>query len=63
LLFFVTQLNELKWRFSYGRKCYLNKIHKINIYLPFNKESIDENYIEYLFKTSPSWNTLKKVFA
>jgi type I restriction enzyme M protein len=63
MLFFATQLNELKWRFSYGRKCYLNKIHKIKIFIPFHNSNIDENYIEYLFKTSPSWATLRKIFT
>lgn len=64
MLFFTTQLNRLRWRFSYGRKCYLNKIHKIKIFLPHNKDNkIDEDYIEYLFKKSPSWHTLEKLFA
>lgn len=63
LLFFTTQLNGLRWRFSYGRKCYLNKIHKIRFFLPFKKNEIDEDYIEYLFKTSPSWITLQKIFV
>lgn len=61
MLFFTTQLNSLRWRFSYGRKCYLNKIHKVSIFLPFVNEQIDEDYIEYLFKTSPSWRTLRNV--
>lgn len=63
LLFFTTQLNILRWRFSYGRKCYLNKIHKIKIFLPFKNNNIDEDYIEYLFKTSLSWDTLKKLLV
>ena len=62
LLFFATQLNGLRWRFSYGRKCYLNKIHKIKFFLPFRNNEIDEDYIEYLFKRSPSWITLQKIF-
>lgn len=61
LLFFAAQLNEIRWRFSYGRKCYLNKIHKIKIFLPFRDDKIDEDYIEYFFKTSPSWITLQKI--
>jgi len=63
LLFISTQLNSLKWRFSYGRKCYENKVHKLKIYLPFDKEgNIDEDYIETLFKTTDSWEILQKVF-
>ena len=62
-LFFTTQLNRLKWRFSYGRKCYQNKVHKIKIFLPFNNNKLDENYIEYLFKKSENWAILEKVFS
>lgn len=58
MLFFTTQLNSLRWRFSYGRKCYLNKRHKVKIFIPFINEQLDEDYIEYLFKKSPSWMTL-----
>lgn len=63
LLFIVTQLNRLRWRFSYGRKCYLNKKDKVKIYLPVeNNNKIDEDYIEYLVKKSPAWKTLLQLF-
>jgi len=29
ILFITAQLNSQIWRFSYGRKCYLNKVDKI----------------------------------
>ena len=63
LLFFTTQINGLRWRFSYGRKCYLNKIHKIRIFLPFTSGDIDEDYIEHLFQSSPSWRILHRMFT
>ncbi len=64
LLFIVAQLNTLIWRFSYGRKCYLNKVHKIKIFLPTRDNgTIDESYIEYLVKKAPSWGILKKMFV
>lgn len=63
LLFIVTQLNSLRWRFSYGRKCYENKAHKIYIYLPYKDDKIDEDYISTLFKNSPVWEWLKKICA
>jgi len=61
LLFITTQLNSLRWRFSYGRKCYENKVHKISIYLPFKNGEIDEEYIEFLFKETDSWKLLEKI--
>ena len=62
LLFITTQLNNLRWRFSYGRKCYENKVHKLRIYLPFKENNeIDEEYIENLFKSVSSWKLLEKI--
>ncbi|MEM3074698.1 MAG: N-6 DNA methylase [Candidatus Pacearchaeota archaeon] len=61
MLFITTQLNSLRWRFSYGRKCYENKAHKIKIYLPFKNGDIDEDYIENLFKENESWELLRKL--
>jgi len=63
LLYITTQLNRLRWRFSYGRKCYLNKVDKIKIYLPTTRAGkIDEDYIEYLVKHLSSWQMLVKLF-
>lgn len=62
MLFFVAQINSLRWRFSYGRKCYLNKIHKIKLYLPFTENGqLSEDFIENMVKNSPSWTTLRKL--
>lgn len=63
LLFFVTQINSLKWRFSYGRKCYENKVSKLKIFLPVNnKGEIDEEYLESTFKKTGMWTILKQLF-
>jgi len=63
LLLMVTQINILQWRFSYGRKCYENKVHKIKIYLPYDSEdNIDENYINYIFKNTEAWKILETLF-
>mgnify|MGYP001617929623 CR=1 FL=1 len=63
LLFITTQLNALRWCFSYGRKCYENKIHKIKVFLPSKDNEIDEDYIERLFKSLKSWKILKKIIS
>src|SRR3989344_3782454 len=56
LLFFVTQINSLKWRFSYGRKCYENKASKLKIFLPINnKGELDEEYLNSVFKKTEMW--------
>ena len=63
ILYLVSQLNRLKWRFSYGRKAYKNKVDKIYIHIPISNNTIDEDYIEYLVKKQPSWRILKKLFT
>jgi len=63
LLFFVTQINSLKWRFSYGRKCYENKASKLKIFLPINnKGELDEEYLNLVFKKTEMWSILKQLF-
>ncbi len=63
LLFFVTQINSLKWRFSYGRKCYENKVDQLKIFLPINsKNEIDEEYLNSVFKKTDIWDSLRSFF-
>ncbi|MFW6246668.1 MAG: HsdM family class I SAM-dependent methyltransferase [bacterium] len=64
MLFFTTQLSSLKWRFSYGRKCYTNKAQALKIFLPVNKDgNIDEDFINYVFKNSYNWEFLERLFV
>lgn len=61
-LFITTQLNNLRWRFSYGRKCYENKVHKIKIFLPFSSDgTIAEEYLSALIKGTKNWKILEKI--
>jgi type I restriction-modification system DNA methylase subunit len=63
IFFIILQLNRLRWRFSYGRKCYLNKVDKIKIFVPLKDDNeIDEDYIENLVKECPAWDILCKLF-
>jgi type I restriction enzyme M protein len=60
ILFITAQLNSQIWRFSYGRKCYLNKTDKIQIPLPINKKGeIDYNIIDAIVDSCTIWNDLK----
>ena len=63
MLFFVSQINSLKWRFSYGRKCYENKADKIKIFLPVKSNGeIDEDFINAMFKKSTNWKIFERLF-
>lgn len=60
ILFITAQLNSQIWRFSYGRKCYLNKTDKIQIPLPVNNnDEIDFNVIDSIVDSCQVWNDLK----
>jgi len=56
----AAQLNSQIWRFSYGRKCYLNKADKIQIALPVNEEGeIDFNAVDAITDSCQVWDDLK----
>ncbi|KAA6302511.1 MAG: Restriction enzyme BgcI subunit alpha [Candidatus Ordinivivax streblomastigis] len=60
ILFITAQLNSQIWRFSYGRKCYLNKTDKIQIPLPVNDNGdIDFVVIDEIVDSCQVWNDLK----
>jgi type I restriction-modification system DNA methylase subunit len=64
LLFISAQLNSQIWRFSYGRKAYLNKLSKIQISLPIKANGqIDEKSIESIVNSSPIWNDIQSIRA
>lgn len=61
-LFFISfMLNYQKWRYSYGRQCYLKKFEKAIIYLPItsNKQEIDEDVIERIVYQTSYWDYIK----
>jgi len=62
ILFITAQLNSQIWRFSYGRKCYLNKTDKIQIPLPVNpKGDIDFTTIDAIIDSCQVWDDLKLI--
>lgn len=60
ILFITAQLNSQIWRFSYGRKCYLNKTNKIQIPLPIDENGkIDLITLHKIVDSCQVWNDLK----
>lgn len=63
----VAYLNNIRWRFSYGRKCYANKVKKIKIEFPVTEDGkIDETYIKDMIrveteKITPKQNERKPI--
>ena len=54
LVYVTALLNAMQWRFSYGRKCFLGKLSKVEIEIPTFVErgeiQIDESQIELLLE-------------
>jgi type I restriction enzyme M protein len=57
LLFIAAALNRLQWRYSYGRKCFRQKLQNVEILLPTTEaDEIDEGRIERLLDGLPYWD-------
>lgn len=55
LIYVAAQLDNQKWRYSYGRKCFRNKLEKLEVDLPVDSnKNIDEDYINKLTKKTIS---------
>ena len=63
LIFISFAVNYQKWRYSYGRQCYREKLAKVNIYLPvMGSNKIDETLMENVVKQSSYWRQIEKRF-
>jgi hypothetical protein len=61
LIFIAAMLNMQTWRFSYGRKCFKDKLKQQSIYLPTDQNgNIDELYIYNLVSRMPYWRYLSR---
>jgi hypothetical protein len=62
LFLIASQINLLKWRFSYGRQPYKRIFSRTNIFLPIKNDdgSIDEDHIEKVVSNCYGWNIVEK---
>ena len=58
LLFIQIMMNRERWRYSYYRKCYLDKLRRFSIALPAKDSHIDEASIAEAMATAPYWEFL-----
>lgn len=61
--FFVQlMINEVKWRYSYGRQCYKTKFAKTEIVLPVTRASkLDTDYMKAVVQSSTHWPLVQHV--
>lgn len=64
LLFIQYVINRESWRFSYGRKCYKEKLSEMPLSLPINEEGdIDEDAIANIMANSSYWEFIETVLT
>lgn len=57
-VFIQLMVNRERWRYSYYRKCFAEKLRRFEINLPFKDGEIDEDLIEGVVAASPYWGYL-----
>lgn len=63
-IFFIQAMLEMeRWRYSYYRKCYMNKLGRFTIRLPAKEGDIDEDVMEAVIVGAPYWDYLSKRIA
>ena len=53
--FIAAMINNQKWRYSYGRQCYKEKLSALSIQVPLRDGHIDEAAIEDIVERQPYW--------
>ncbi len=61
LIFIQYIINRQIWRYSYGRKCFREKLSKLQIHVPIDEHGdIDEEAIEKIVSNTSYWDYLRK---
>ena len=53
--FIAAMINNQKWRYSYGRQCYKEKLSALSIQVPMRAGHIDETVVEEIVERQPYW--------
>ena len=63
LTFVAQMLHNVRWRYSYGRQCYMTKFAKTQFLLPVDDGgNIDYEYMEAALRQTPYWLVLESAF-
>jgi len=58
LMFFQIMLNRERWRYSYYRKCFVDKLRRFVVPMPMKGGELDEDGMEAAMATTPYWEYL-----
>lgn len=62
LLFVQMMLNRERWRYSYGRKCFREKLSRMSVLLPLTSEgAVDEAAIAEVMENTAYWEFVAKM--
>jgi hypothetical protein len=62
-LFIQTMVNRERWRYSYYRKCYSDKLRRFQVGIPAKNGAIDEETIRQVVEASPYWAYIQSQVA
>lgn len=63
LLFIQMMLNRERWRYSYYRKCFIDKLRRSVVPMPFKGGELDEQGMAAVIATTPYWDYLAQRLA
>jgi type I restriction enzyme M protein len=59
VMYVITALNAIAWRFSYYRKAYLNKLNKIRVWMPMTASGeVDQAWLQAVAQSCNGWEQL-----
>jgi hypothetical protein len=58
-MFIMAMVNRERWRYSYYRKCYIEKLKRFRIPLPAKNGEIDESTIRDAVEATPYWKFIQ----
>lgn len=60
-IFIQMMINRERWRYSYYRKCFADKLRRFEIYLPATKAGdLDEDQMQAVVEAAPYWNYIQE---
>lgn len=59
-IFIQTMVDRERWRYSYYRKCFIEKLRRFVISLPVTSGEMDEDTMEQVVQSAPYWDFILK---
>ncbi len=59
-IFVQTMLGRERWRYSYYRKCYAEKMRRFAVLLPAKGSDLDEDTMEAVIRATPYWKYIEQ---